>query len=209
MYTELNVDLDRLATTAATVAAEAAQADEAQGALDIAQALLLGKVIGIARPALRAIGTRPVIAYAMRHHADVNYNGGVREKERYHMRAVCLTDSEPWPTEDTPRANEGSYSGEDLFVREDGTLIALRYTGSWSRWQGSSWGWSADVTEYESALEAIRDGWTHVDNYIARLAEALEKAVGSREKSTAASIARAEKIGAVVSLLASGKGGAR
>ncbi len=196
-----SVDLDHLAETAATVAAEAKEADTAREQLEAAQADLFERVIKTARPALRAIGTRPLIAYSIKHHADVNYYGGIEEEERPPWRAVCLSAESFDPTEDAPRANEGSFEGEDLAVREDGILVELRYSGSWSRWQGSSWGWTAEVIEYANPAEAIGAGWTDIDSYIERLTEALDTAIGSRKKAVAANRARAEQLGAIVSLL--------
>ena len=197
-------DLDRLATVAATVAAEAEQADQARSELAAAQASLLSRVIDLARPALRAIGTRPKTSVSVAHHADVNYGGGVDTIERYPSRCLCLNSERPGPDEDNPRANGGAYEGADLFLREDGTLLELRYSGDWSRWQGSSWGWTAEVKEYTNPLEAIGDGWGDVDAYVATIAAALDKTVGSRETATAKNRQRAEQLGAIVSLLAKG-----
>jgi hypothetical protein len=205
--------LDAIAETAeaiASVAAEAREADAAREQLEAAQAALLERVIASVRPALRALGTRPLVAQHVAHHADVNHNGGVRTEERYPSRCVCISEGEPGPMEDTPRANEGTYHGEDLFIREDGTLIGLTYSGSWSRWQGSSWGWTAEITEYVSPLEAIAAGWARVDAYVRNLAAAVVKAEGSRKNAIAANRARAEQLTAIVALLAAnGKKGGR
>jgi hypothetical protein len=202
MESKHTVDLEHLAETAATVAAEAAEADAAREQLEAAQAALLERVIASVRPALRAIGTRPLDAYHMAHHADVNHNGGVRTEERFPFRCVCISDGEPGPMEDAPRANEGAYHGEDLFVREDGALIGFTYSGSWSRWQGSSWGWTAEITQYPTPAEAIAAGWRNVDAYVKNLAAAVAKAEGSRANAIATNRARAEQLTAIVALLA-------
>jgi len=194
-------DLARIAERAASVAAEAAEANAAREQLEAAQAALLDRVIASVRPALRAIGTRPLVACHVAHHADVNHNGGVRTEERFPFRCVCISDGEPGPMEDTPRANEGAYHGEDLFVREDGALIGFTYSGSWSRWQGSSWGWTAEITQYPTPAEAIAAGWRNVDAYVKNLAAAVAKAEGSRKNAIAANRARAEQLTAIVSLL--------
>jgi hypothetical protein len=194
-----------------TVASEAAEGDTALSERRTAEAELLARVIDLARPALRAIGTRPVIRYHIAHHADVNYNGGARTEERYEQRCVPLSASEFGPEEDCPRANEGTYGGKDLGLREDGVLVQFDYSGDWSRWQGSSWGYEAEITEYESAADALADGWhtskpdgfapRGVDLYLDRLAQTLESAVGKRKDRVKADRARAEKLAAVSSLL--------
>lgn len=205
-------DLARIAERAEAVAAEAEEADAAREQLEAAQAALLERAIASVRPALRAIGTRPLVAWHVAHHADVNHNGGVRTEERYPSRCVCISEGEPGPMEDTPRANEGTYHGEDLFIREDGALIGFAYSGSWSRWQGSAWGWTAEITEYTTPAEAIAAGWTRVDAYVKNIVEAVTKAEGTRQNAIVANRARAEQLNAIVALLAPAngkKGGAR
>jgi hypothetical protein len=186
---------------AKTVASEATEGDTALSERRTAEAELLTRVIDLARPALKAIGTRPVIRYHIAHHADVNYNGGARTEERYTHRCVPLSASEFGPEEDCPRANEGTYGGKDLALREDGALVQIEYSGDWSRWQGSSWGYEAEITEYDSAADALADGWTDVDEYIEQLSKRLEAAVGKRKGRVEADRARAEKLAAIRSLL--------
>jgi hypothetical protein len=198
-------DLSRLADIAATVATEAAQADQARAELWTAQAELLGRVIDLARPALRAIGTRTKIAVSVAHHADVNFNGGVDTIEWLSSRALCLSNEKPGPREDTPRANTGTYHGRDLFLVENGTLIGLHYSGTWSRWEGSSWGWSAELVYYEELLDIFLDKWSDVEEYVSTIAAALEKAAGSRQGATKAARERTAQLQAVVALL--GKSG--
>jgi hypothetical protein len=169
-------NLDRLAVKAEAVAAEAREADAAREQLEAAQAALLERVIDTARPALRAIGTRPLVA----------------AEQRYHARAVRIDGARPAPC---------------LFVREDGALFVLADPAA---------GQSAEVTEYATPAEAIAAGWNRVDRYVETLAEAVDKAAGTRAGTIAANRARAEQLGAVVALLATkpkanrnAKGGAR
>lgn len=187
--------------TVSKVATEDNEAGMARTAKTKAEGELLERVIEMAKPALKAVGTRPQIAYHISHHADVNYYGGVQTEERYAARCVPLSADKFGPEEDCPRANEGRYEGRVFAVRDDGVLVQLTYSGDWSRWQGSSFGYTADVQEYRNALDAIQDGWAKVDEYIERLSKALEGAVGKRKSRTETDRKRADKVTAVFNLL--------
>ena len=202
----MNFNAKKFEETVRTVTTEATDGNQANKDRRAAEAALLDKVIEMARPALAAIGTRPVIGCNIRHHGDVNYCGGDNTEERYGSRCVLLSGDSWGPEEDFPRANAGNFEGVELAVRAPSKtsyakLIQFRYSGSWSRWQGSSWGWEAEITEYDSAAEAVADGWIDVEEYIERLGELLEKAVGKRKKRIAADKARAAKITAIKTIL--------
>jgi len=195
------LNLEKLTESVNKVVAEEAESSLARNDLAEVSADLLGQVVGFAKPALSAIGDRPIISHNVSHHADVNYCGGATDETRYAHRCVPLSCAAFGPEEDCPRANEGRFEGRDLAARADGVLVCLEYSGSWSRWQGSSWGWQAEVTEYAGPSEAIADGWTDVEGYITHLADKLSRAVGKRKDRIEADRRRVEKLGAVVALL--------
>jgi len=198
----MTFDPKKFEETVSTVAAEDNEADTARTEKRRAEAALLTRIIEMARPALFAIGTRPVIRYEVAHHADVNYGGGVHSQKRAKERYIPLSSSNFEPDEDCPQANEGRYEGRTLAVRaNDDELVCFTFSGSWSRWQGSSWGYEAEITKYWTAVDAIADGWTDVQEYIDQLSELLQAAVGKRKKSTEADLKRAEKLTALTSLL--------
>jgi len=195
------LDLEKLTESVNKVVTEDEEGHWAREDLVEVMADLLRQVIGFVKPALSAIGDRPVISYAVSHHADVNYAGGIYDETRHEHRCVPLSCGAFGPEEDCARANEGRFEGRDLAVRADGALVCLEYSGSWSRWRGSSWGWQAEVTEYAGAAAAVEDGWTDVEDYITRLADKLSRAVGKRKDRIEADRRRAEKLGAVVALI--------
>ena len=82
-------------------------------------------------------------------------------------------------------------------------LLSFSYTGEWSPLKGSPRGWEAEVTAYESAFDAITDGWSNVDRYIRQLTKHLKAAVGKRKGRTAADRKRADIVAAVCRLLSS------
>jgi len=188
----------------ATVRAEDTASETARRAKRKAEAALFEAVIEKARPVLKAIGTRPKLGEQIRHHADVNYDGGQRTTEHADFRAVLLGGDDE-PSWDCPRANEGTSAGLGLWLREDGTLFEVKSSGSWSRWQGSSWGWAATVKEYDSPEAALNDGWVEVGSYVAAIAEAVSAAVGKRTKSIETDRARAEQVAAISALLGKGR----
>lgn len=165
-----------------------------------AKAVLLSRVVEMVRPAVRAVGTRPVVKYDIQHHADCNYYGGVTTEDRYDRRCLLLSGDEWGPDEDCPRANTGNFEGARLALREDGALIVLNYSGDWSRWQGSSWGWEAEVIIYDDCLEVVGE-WPDVEEYIDRIAKALEKARGTRESGTGKAKQRADRLRALATIL--------
>ena len=98
-------DSEKFKDMVSTVAAEETESDQAHLDRLEAEAELFGAVLQKARPALRAIGTRPVIRYHVAHHADSSYNGGIHTRERYEFRCVPLSSNDFGPAEDCPKAN--------------------------------------------------------------------------------------------------------
>lgn len=195
------MNLEQLKKNVETVVDENSQAEQAERERSSAEALLLEKVIELVRAGIRAVGDRPKISYEVRHHGDVNYGGGVSDSRRYNKRCLLLSATTWEPDEDCPRANSGSVSDRKLALREDGVLICLEYSGSFSRWQGSSFGWDAEITEYLSAEAALNDGWDDVDEYIERIDEVFARSMGGRNKWTKRMFDRAEKINAIAALI--------
>jgi hypothetical protein len=192
-------NLTKLQQDAETIATEIDAATEALTERQQAEAALLDRVIALIRPAIRAIGTRPMVAYKTTGHADVNRHRS--SEERYDYRVLNITPYRWGPALDNPRDNQGVYEGRDLGLREDGVLVKFVYFGDWSRWQGSSWGWETEITEYTSASAAMADGWIDVEVYIAEIADEIKKAVGSREKTTKSNQKRAQWLSAVCDLI--------
>lgn len=141
METELIEGLAPLAGHVAVVQNEltSAIAEETE-----AEALLLARVIEIVGPtALAAVATRPEIAFTICDHAGDTHD---ESTERATWRGVLLSCAPQavGPERDCERGNAGTYSGSDLFLLPDGTFRELVYAGTWSKWQGSSWGWTSD-----------------------------------------------------------------
>lgn len=190
-----NAELTALVSQVAEESAELGAAREAE---TIAAAAVLDRLITATRPALRAIGTRHKIQSRIWWPDRVSTTEDV---ERAAYRTVCLSDDKAGPELDHPRANDGSFEGFELHLREDGSLEEWEYSGTWSRWQGTEDTWEASVTRYPSPEAAVRDGWTDVESYAARLAARLQAAAGSRKQNIAAAIARAARLDAVATLL--------
>jgi hypothetical protein len=197
---KMEATMERINSMVGDVVSEFDSADEAHREERRAKAVLLSRVVEMIRPTVRAIGTRPVVKYSVQHHADVNHNGGIEDEDRYDHRCLLLSDDGWGPDEDSPRANTGNFKGARLALREDGALVLFNYSGEWSRWQGSSWGWEAEVIIYDDCLEVVGE-WPEVEEYIDRIAKALEKARGSRESGTGKAKQRADRLRALATIL--------
>jgi hypothetical protein len=183
------------------ISGEVEEANAARGEMLKASADILSIAIQKVKPILSAVGTRPVIAYRVQHHADVNYDGGRYDGDRYKYRCVCLSNGDFGPDKDFVRANSGRYEGKDLALRSDGQLIELSYSGTWSRWQGSSYGYTAEVTVYIDVISAIKDGWIDVPVYLENLTSCLLSAVGKKKKRADSDRQLAQKLSALRELL--------
>lgn len=193
----MNGKIEAIRSAVPTVVREHEESEAAREEERIALAKLLDAVVVIAKPALRAVGTRPKTAWRIWYVDSVRTDD---ETTLYPQRCVCLSvDAGPCCKKTEQFA--GIYHGFDLFVREDGAIIQFEYDGAWSNWQGSSSGWEATVTEYPSAHDAVRDGWTDVPDYIDRLAGILQEALGSRLKATTRARENAERLTATATLL--------
>lgn len=190
-----------IATLADTIAplvqahaeSEAAQADELA-----AQTALVTRILEIARPSVRALGTRPQIS------DEFISGGGQVDTKRAPWRGIVLSCEPrqigPERKGRTHDSNEGAYSGSDVFLREDGALVRLNYSGAWSNWQNATCSWEA--TEDVLTVEDFCARWEASEpaELIAHLLK-LAQSAGDRGKVTAAARERAAKYRALAALL--------
>jgi hypothetical protein len=188
--------IEQIKAKADRVAAEHADVLAAKDAEEAAEAALLEKVVEAVRPALRALASRVKTADRVEHFADVDRQ---RETETLATwRGLCLTGT-PGPLRDNPRDNRGSYEGSDLFLLVDGTFVELAYGGSWSRWQGSSWGWK--TTERTMTIAEVAHEYK-LEPIVEALSEALDQHTqGGRPARAKAMRERAAKLAALVALI--------
>lgn len=180
---------------------EGKESDMASTRLMAAKTKLFQQLLDKLRPVVKYAGTRPIVRMEREHHGDVNHCGGHTEEHLFDERCISLANENDGPSEDYPRANSGSWEGNDLYCTEDGKLIAMEYNGSWSRWQCSSWGWEATITYYDDVYDAYRDGHTAVEQYIETAMEILKKAAGKRTSRAKTMLKKAETLEAVTSLI--------
>lgn len=193
-----------------TLVAEGDDAHTAQEDAKGAAAVLLQRVIDHARPALRYVGTRPRISMS-----DPCDDRRPTKYTYYASRCIALVGETGPDLEDY--GNYGRYHGYDLFLRDDGRLVQFQYAGHWNAYQNEPIWWRAiepwdngdaehpaAITVYTSVADAVRDGWTDVDGYIAEISAAMTKALGSRVGATKAARQRAVRLSALAQLLGAG-----
>lgn len=186
-----------IAEAAPAVAADHAALEAAAEAEDAAEAAVLEAAIAAARPALRAASGRITTGWRRWWPDNVTTDEAATFDERRGFRIAGVP-----ATEDHPRANRGRYVGKALYLLADGALLLVRYSGDWSRWQGESSEWTADVRDVtlREALAAF-----DLDACLEGIARAiLKQATGGKQARTAAILARAERLRAIAAL-ASGK----
>jgi hypothetical protein len=188
------MNIEQITVLASVVATEYTASTEAHAAAIEAEALLLERVVEAVRPALRAVSTK------RRTSGRTWWPTNVETSTEYTAGSYGLRVCGDGPEYDYPRANAGKYEGCDLFLLPDGSWIEASYTGSWSRWQGAGDSWEATERTLTTAEVAAE---YDVDAIIAAIADVLEKAKGSREKSTTRALERAEKIRAIAKLVRS------
>jgi hypothetical protein len=195
----VTTDLTKLSNTitplvAAHAASEAAKADELA-----AQISLVTRILEIARPAARALGTRPSICDQF-----VVSGGGDSKEARAPWRGIVLSCKSrqigPSRKKTSVDANDGDYEGEDVFLREDGKLVELSYKGSWSNWQGAHCAWHS-VERVISVEEFCRDWDCAAPALLVDHLQTLANEAGDRDKATTKSQERASKYRAILALL--------
>ncbi len=181
---------------AQTVAAEFAEATNAQMAALKAEAALLERVVAAAKPGLKAVSSRPEVG----------------ERTWWPTNTYSTTDTKraDWKAlqvagtgvhEDHPSANIGNYIGEALYLTPEGGFILHTYTGAWSRWQGATSKWEVEHEANLDLLEVVES--YDVSDIIQAINAALMK--HDRSKFTKAQTERAEKFSALATLLRAGK----
>jgi len=194
--------INDLSEKAAAVAAQhedlAAAVTEERGA----RAAVLQVALDAVRPALRALASRIKVSSRQSHLGDVNYDQ-VETGTHLPERGVHLDTDAVGPGRCDARANSGAFDGSDVFLLTDGRIAWLKYSGGWSRWQGSTTTWEAAV-EYSTAEEAARDlvKYDRDGDALKALHAALDAQLsGNATARSAAARERAEKLRAIATLV--------
>lgn len=200
------MSIEQLTTKINTVIEQEATARVAEQQELAAQVALVTQILEILRPAVRALGTRPLIAYT--------YAGATSTETHASWRGICLTgDAGPlktvsgsrraWPDTDT----NGSYHGEDIFLTEDG-LVELQYAGTWDQMDGSgnwssagSGNWSSAVVEYTVEKFCLIWGSADPERLLQTILALIDKAGDRHAKATEAANRHAEKFRALAALV--------
>jgi hypothetical protein len=181
---------------AQTVAAEFAEATNAQMAALKAEAALLEHVVEAVKPALKAISSRPEIAERTWWPTNTY---ATTETTRADWKGLLVSGR--GVEEDHPSANIGNYVGEALYLTVEGKFVLHTFTGAWSRWQGAASKWGVEDEAHLDLLEVVES--YNATDIIAAINEALAK--HDRSKFTKAQTERAEKFAALATLLGGGK----
>lgn len=194
---EIQDTITAISAIAPIVAANAATLKDAIAEEQAAEAALLDRMVAAVGPgALAAIASRPVIRETVRWHANNTYTSS--SETRADWRGVRM-EGKAIPEEDHPRANDGGYEGDSLWLLPDGSWRRLRYSGSWSRWQGATSQWEAKVEALTTAQVAEV---YELEPLVERLHAALDAAAkGATPARAAQAKARAAKLAALLALL--------
>lgn len=189
----METSLEELGARAEQVAADYAKRQTAHEEQLAAEAALLTAVIERVRPALRALGERPIV------HRRSTADRVDDVEERHALRMVCLTDDRFRPERlGAPQNSRGKYGKCDLGLAEDGSLYELTYSGHWSAWQGEADEWTAEVA-LVSPKQVAAD--YKVESLAAQISELLDKQLaGKSAQTTQAALDRAEKMRAIAAL---------
>lgn len=184
--------LARIETDAPRIAREGAELNVAQNAELDAEAAVLARAIELIKPALAAL------AHGIRASERTFWPDSAAPATRYtvyEQGGIQLAGN--GAEEDYRRANRGDYEGRALYLLVDGTLAEATYTGSWSRWQGESSEWEAEMMPV-TPREAM-DSWS-LGDALEGICTALGK-VATRPDATKESKERTERLtAALVSL---------
>lgn len=185
------------------VASERAHAEKLE-----AQVALVSKILELAQPTVRALGTRPKISETQTYDdgpitQHANWRGLVLTCP---VKKIKPSGSEPCPTAVTAVQEgdthaKGSYSGCHVFIRDDGALVELSYEGTLSVRRGGKDEWRA--TEQTISIEGFCRAWPQAADP-KKLAEQLlgfMDASGNRDKATAKANDLIAKFRAITTLL--------
>lgn len=184
--------LEKLAATADTVAAEHRELTTAIDAKHEQAAALLTAVVERIRPALPALASGVWRSYRSWWPTNI-YN--TDEHDTFKWRGLLVAGS--GPEEDHPQSDQGGYEGGGLWLADDGRWYRVTYDGSWSRWQGadSQWEACADRLTVSQVVLAY-----DVDEIVTAITAALDSHVGRRAKATASATETAERLAALTTL---------
>jgi hypothetical protein len=190
----MNIEISKIENLAQTVASEFSASQAAHAAAELAEGELLRDIIAAMKPAIPALSNKIV-----KHSYETGGQNGcnpVSRKEHHSERGFLLVDGYERTRDAT--GNRGDLAGSRLFLLIDGRLAEVTREGSFSVWQG-------EADEWESTLEILAADVVaeryDIEEILATIAEALTKAVGSREKATAKAIERAERVSAISRLV--------
>jgi len=189
MLTELSAK----ASAVATMAADTEAAFDEQGDAEIE---VLRKVLERVRPSLKAIVGKVTLSKRV---ANLTRNGDIPPDSfvNYDRRAVRILGS--GPNRECERDTRGPYSGEALYLREDGEFVEFSYGGEWSNWQSESSRWEAEVRQL--SLRDVVDEY-ELEEVVAGIVEKLDKQLkGKAPERAKAARERAEKLRALAALL--------
>jgi hypothetical protein len=163
-----------------------------------AEADLLAQIVEAVRPALRALSSR--LKASERTWWPDRVCTATERTDHPERGVVVAGDG---PERDHPRANDGSVTGQDLVLLDDGTFALRDWSGSWSNWQGATSSQESTLTRI--SLRDVVESYD-AENIAADLAYRLQAQLGGKAtKTTAAARVRAEKLRSVSTLLAGGR----
>jgi hypothetical protein len=161
-----------------------------------AAAKVLEAAIAAARPALRALVGRIVREERTRWH-DNAYTS--TERDYHEERGVLIAGT--MAEQAHPRDTDGRYTGEALYLLDNGQLAQVEWGGTWTKWQGRGSTMTGTLRVYESPLACVEDGWD-AEELVNGLVDALERQASGRAPERAAKAReRAERLRAVAKLL--------
>jgi hypothetical protein len=192
---ELETTVSQLGPIVAQVVTEHTEYEGALATQQEAEAALLGRIIDMIKPALRALASGIVKTYGDT--AGQNGCNPVSEREYFEERGVCLVNAYTSAKDST--GNCGRWEGERLYLLSDGRLAETSRTGTWSRWQG-------DWDRYEATIKIVDAAYAVKDYELADIVEALteklnEQIKGQKTTRTKAARSRAEKLAALATLV--------
>ena len=191
MNTETKRTLNAIEILAAEVASEHDAELAARRAEQEAEAAVLDAAVVAVKPALKALSG----SILHRSWASGQSTDKARHGATYHPEQGIRVAGGP-AEEDAPRDTAGSYGGRALYLLDDATFAVVRWTGEWSRWQGSDDLVEGGLTVLDGPRGVLMAGWK-LDEILASLSTALVKHAANKP-ATKAMQGRAERLDALV-----------
>jgi hypothetical protein len=190
----MSIPLDSLAATATKVAELHSAHHSASASLADKEAALLEHIVSLVRPAIGALSSRIVVSSRT---TWPDNTGTATKIMRGSVKGVrVLGDG---PKEDHPRANDGAYGGEDLWLLSDGTWSRVRYSGTWSRWQGATITWRGETSSLSP--QEVVEKYSVEDIAESLLSSLTKQRDGNLERRTKTMARRIETIDAMLRLM--------